>query len=94
MDSWESSHHGAGAATWLLKGRNSLENLLFSILMAACVLGLILTCGFFFHIARKGGFEKAMAPSSEGRWPLSRYLFFGAVACFVLALMISFNFFY
>jgi len=63
-----------------------MQNLLFAINMAAGAVGLVLMCATLLHMKRTGGFEQAMALTPDGKWPLGRYLFGGALACFGLAM--------
>ena len=64
------------------------------IAIAIGVAGFGTMCVAFVQIWRQGGWEQAMAPTSEGKWPLTRRLMvIGASLCcgfgfFILALIV------
>jgi hypothetical protein len=60
------------------------------VVLGIAVLGLSLMLAAFVLMARRGGWEPAMQPDAQGRWPLPRYLMLaGASLGCLFALLLS-----
>jgi hypothetical protein len=67
-----------------------MENIPVFIAIAVGVAGFGTMCVAFFQIWRQGGWQKAMAPTSEGKWfPARRLMLIGALLGCAFALFLS-----
>lgn len=67
-----------------------MEYLPIGIALIVGVVGVATMCVAFVQIQRQGGFRKALAPTSDGKWPKTRRLLLtGALLCFGFALFIK-----